>query len=138
MNRERILEIANDIEADGESRPRFNMSAFFEVDYQLDKEWTKKEDGWCNTSACIAGYVSALKYSRIDKDFCLRNHEARAQRWLVLNDETAGELFFGRGRPLSMLLSAITPAAAVLCLRELARTGKVNWAYAIKKTEETP
>ena len=132
MNKERILEIANDIEANGDTRPIFDMSDFF---FPSSSQW-KLTDGWCKTSACIAGYVSALKCNK--KDFhWADNHKVIATEWLGLDPNEAGDLFYGTGRPYPMSLEDITAETAVVCLRHLAETGVVDWYYAVNKVQRS-
>ena len=121
MNRERILEIADDIEFNGDYRPTFQMDLFFEAGHL----WKDKGD-WCNTSGCIAGYVCTLKLP----NFSLAgDHETDAARWLGLSDSEAADLFFAHysGIPIEQ----ITAKMAVVCLRAFAASGEVDWATAV-------
>ena len=128
MNRSRILEIADDIEANGKSRPTFDMSSFFEFNL-----WWKKEGDWCNTSGCIAGYVCTLKLPNFDYN---SNHENDAAVWLGLTRREAYALFYADDA--GIYIGNITAEMAVVCLRRLAETGEVDWTFAIAacKAEE--
>ena len=122
MNRDHILEIADDIEANGTNRPRFDMGTFFEA---IPFAWKGKKD-WCNTSGCIAGYVCTLKLP----DFhMMGDHECDAARWLGLSEREATDLFYAHWAEIP--IDEVTAEMAVVCLRNFAETGKVDWAAAV-------
>ncbi len=126
VSNKHILEIANDIEANGDTRPVFRMDKFFSP----NPRW-KEEGDWCNTSGCIAGYVSMLKYEKFS---VFDNHEERAKMWLELDEHEAGELFYAHRAGIP--IEEITTQMAVVCLRNFVATGEVDWAAAVQTCKE--
>lgn len=100
----------------------------------------------CSWGDCIAGHARALataedrarswwsRFSRPARD--LDSLSAAAWRFLGLDELEAYELFIPCGQ--AALAMSATRQHAVRCLRNLAITGKVDWAAAMKPTPVLP
>lgn len=78
-------------------------------------------EGSCGTVACIAGHAMVL--FEPDAPLCPEGQISdRAQDYLGLTDDQAGELFIPR-----LETHITTKARAVQVLRTLAETGEVTW-----------
>lgn len=121
MNHERLLKIADVIEAHPE---KFSMTYFYagkEFDRVIDEvhDWTCASevaahldlyDEECGTTACIAGHACSLWAADLQPD---DDYETGARRILGLDPSTAWHLFFGQITELN------TPKKAATYLREM-------------------
>ena len=126
MNVERIIELANHIEALDhapklcwvESSEKFDMS-----------KWNYE----CGSPACMAGHALWL----LDKHLKNRNHrtvEAAAAELLELDEDDAEALFTPVERYMGIWqLSEIEPKTAAAVLRNFAKTGNVEWNTELDK-----
>lgn len=131
MNRERILEVADEIEKlDPE---RFDMSNFITAPGQEFPSSTsaarvleKEPEHWCNTAGCIAGHTVLMFMEKSAIIDALKKHAVDdcAQAILGLDDYTAGILFYGHPR---LDLERVSQRQAAATLRNLVETGEVNW-----------
>lgn len=126
MNKDRVLEIADDIERADKDMPEFNMLEFFQWGMYYEV-LPGNETNWCGTSACIAGLISVTKFGKYNFDMCV-SHSFRAREWLDIDYEESRHLFYGLGSISE--LEDITKEEAVVCLRHFAKTGKVDWERA--------
>ena len=125
MNKERVLKLADDLEAD--EKFVFDMGSF--VDKLDDPAWYAKyapaeniPENHCGTACCIAGYVSLVYVDPLTKSWVMAEV---AQTYLGLTGEQASELFEVESDDVD--LTDITRTQAVATLRNLAETGEVNW-----------
>src|SRR5262245_29537161 len=132
INVKNVTKVANAIEscslAKREKNPiGFNMDTFGSTDTHF-KDHTGHH---CGTNACIAGWTVALL---TPKNYNSYGAPYVAQDLLGLNDAQANRLFYALG--YGRRLNNIKPALAVAVLRNLAKTGEVNWN--IKVGKKTP
>jgi hypothetical protein len=117
MNRERILELADRIEA-----------APHKLRYDEDAGCSRKPTSFnmriwhCGTVACIGGWAEAL-------------YKEPADFALGLGGQTMTALFFPESEFIPehqrIQHKDVTPQIAARCLRNLAKTGKVDWKKAL-------
>lgn len=124
MNKERILHLAALIE----KLPHRNAK----LDGFSMATYVKVANG-CKTPSCIAGWAvhefDPLPWTVAAKTTTLSEWPAKGRKFLGLTKARAAELFYPEG----LYWRDITPAQAAACLRNLAETGKVDWAKAIKE-----
>ncbi len=123
INRRKILEVADAIEAAGKTKKTisgidigFNMNWYIT---DTSRSYNDKMKHGCGTVACIAGWVAHMEGGPVS------NAKERATRILGIDVFTADDLFMGRGVGN---LARISPAHAVAVIRNLAKTGRVEWA----------
>jgi len=111
MNTERLEALAAKIEtmphvnAWNPSTSGFNM-----------KRWRARED--CGTVCCIGGTADVMRKARTSS-------EERTGKWLGLDALTSNRLFY----PYAVRdFSSITPAHAAAVIRNLIKTGEVDWS----------
>lgn len=117
--KERLLELANIIER-AELVKRdigFNMSTFERARSYEDMTGHK-----CGTTACIAGWTTLYETGQANPP----NISGKARDILELTAAEASRLFYASGH--NDTLDTITQAKAVAVIRNLATTGKVEWA----------
>ncbi len=133
MNKERIHLVADLIEFEAAQTDKvhdlhFSMSNFYaEADGTTargDETLVDYKGHECNSVACIAGWavVQARGFLDLKRDV---DPERTATELLGLTDRQATILFWAEGSIIPM--RDITPAHAVRVLRDLARTGIVDW-----------
>ena len=120
MNKERILEIADLIEA-GHERMVFDMGVF-------------GDEHPCGTAACIAGWTVARfgwngRAMKIDHRRPVLNFDVfdDALSVLGLSFPEAQRLFAPNEERDGVSMAEVTAPHAVRTLRHLAKTGKVDW-----------
>ena len=123
MNIERLNEILDWLKSD-EEKLRFNMSGFVLTPYNANKE-----NNWCGTSCCIAGYT-VVNYG----GFTLGNKVIHvfedAMNLLELNYAESLALFYCKtidGRNLWLDLYGITRSQAAQAVRNLIDCGDPKW-----------
>lgn len=145
MNVENILRIAEAMETkivDAEGLPiQFDMNSWAAVEYSWEDD-VESEYQVCGSVACIAGHVVAvldpesyLSYSRGNHQFSIH---AAARDLLDIPTKLSRDLFtpasqFDSGMHVIVNPYQATPEQAAKVLRNLAKTGKVDWSV-IKET----
>lgn len=128
MNKRNVLAVAAAIEKHSIKRLGFNMGRYFGKASNVGKDMSGHR---CGTVACIAGWAYAVKHgSKLPKNAVGDVEYAaysEAVKFFGLNDSLSDtwELFHP-SRPWA----TITPKDAVKVLRNLAKTGKVDWSVA--------
>ncbi len=134
MNKERIHLVADLIEFE-DAQPdtmkdnmRFSMSQFYETSDARSRSHgdvlMDYSGHYCDSVACIAGWAIVQargKHALMDDN----DPELTATALLGLSEKQADQLFWARNSIIEM--EKITPAHAVRVLRDLARTGIVDW-----------
>jgi hypothetical protein len=126
LNVERILKLADDIEAD--QRYVFDMSDFvghYRKEGMNEGDFLRENVPLhpCGTACCIAGFVK-VAYS-LSVEGLAGHSELMAKNFLGLNQEQVEELFYVDSGKIP--LGEITRTQAVATLRRLAATGEVEW-----------
>ena len=142
MEIERIHKLADLLDRIHEVRPLgFDMSSWFdELEPSSDPTIaTDEEIEECGTTACVAGWACSLfmlEYGLTPISFEYEDEvEAQAREVLGLTNDQTKKLFLMWGQSKSWGHAptqhpAITAALAATVLRELARTGEVDWGEA--------
>lgn len=116
MNRKHIKRLIDALEAGPVKRKGkdigFNMAEW------CGKGQDDKTGHNCGTTACIAGYANILARKSAS------NSDA-ARAWLGLDQDIAGDLFVPTGFPLGR----ISLPQAIITLKNLLATGKVDWSH---------
>ena len=134
MNKERILELADTIEA--EDSLIFNMAEYLghspEGGPGFDP-YVGSHSHSCQTSACIAGYIWQLKLSTEEQLAAVESSKLKissteyflaGMAYLDITYEEARRLFTPAG---FSYLQTIPRDQAVRTLRNLAKTGEIDW-----------
>ncbi len=130
-SKERLLAVADAIEhaALVEKDIGFNMEVYVSTGSSLEDQTGHH----CGTVACIAGWANLLEDAAKYRDESI-NHPREAARLLMLDDNTAFELFSGFGTEHYPNYDEddeeylnVTTAHAVAVIRHLAETGDVKW-----------
>lgn len=142
MNRERILQVADEIHTQSLPWLGFQMATYIGQGCFIGGNHSDQTGHRCGTTACIAGWTYLVHYHNFTAD----NGSARealqidpvpahsfAQNWLELTHDQAMELF--GGGPTGYSMSQTQPWMAVNVLRILANTGEVNWDAAVAMGE---
>lgn len=124
MNRERILQLADEIEA----MPYKNLTGFADSGWIGSNEqptgFNMKSFG-CGTAACIGGHAA---YRQRQEDPGTRYNpnglSGMASKWLGIDPQLGDRLYY----PAVDDYDSITPKQAARVLRHLAETGKVDWS----------
>lgn len=132
MNKERLTEVALWLEAGAPER-KFNMNRF------LNTDETTPLSNWCGTECCIAGYA-VTKYApeQVISAEMYGNVDDIARDLLGLSNEDARQLFYAKS-PLGYSYTGqwedISPYDAAIVVRNLIKTGEVNWSLALEFDE---
>ena len=127
MNTERLLKLADDLDAHVDDGFNFRMH-------------TVISNRACGTTGCIAGFVLVnylgAKWHSGYGDFALANgawadHEGAAE-YLDLSPQESQDLFFNYNHPYGL---NITSQDAAKVIRHFVETGKVDWSAALMNSE---
>lgn len=139
MNVERLNELASWCEAGCPARNSvvgLNMLDFITIAPGAGRARILNYDtplSECGTVCCIAGtavmWWGAAAPQKFCDIICFNDWAQQATKLLDLRSDQADGLFFPQGYS-----SAITPAIAATCIRQLIATGNVEWALAAKNT----
>lgn len=131
MNKRRLGEIARWLEAGAPEKKgvkEFNMGRWIDgrameaFDKNVHKKLPKKN--LCGTTCCIGGTASAWYSPELVSGSALHN-DGRAATLLGLTKSQAADLFYARED--NIYLYSIKAPWAARCIRNLIKTGKVDW-----------
>lgn len=134
MNKENFTKLIKCLKeaAGAKTRPKFDMSdwvigfsTFERSAGNIDTKIEPKE-GFCGTSACIAGHAAILSgvtnKALLDDQYDVRGE---AKEWLGIGDVDAEKIFDPN---LVIDLSKLTVEESIVMLENYKETGKVVWA----------
>jgi hypothetical protein len=128
MKKSKILAVADAIEKHQIEELGFNMAAYLD---EASEAFPDRSGHECGSTACIGGWTVALETGGLKGlEECIHNEGGllgKASAILGLTRGKGHDLMYEYGT------ASVTPAQAAFCLRHLAKTGKVDWAKALRE-----